>query len=84
MAGSDVAVSDGQAVGAADQQAADRRERLRVAEHGFALLRIGEELREPRHRRHELDADADECRAAQDQQLRQSDVANPAPNAEKA
>ena len=36
--------------------------------HALALLRIGEQLREPRDRRDELDADADERAAAPEQQ----------------
>ena len=52
-------------------QPADGREGLRVAEHRLAALRVGEELGQPGHRRHELDAHADERRAAEEQQHRE-------------
>jgi hypothetical protein len=56
-------------VGHGDQDAADRRERLGVAEDLLALVGVLEQLGEPRHGGDELDADADEHRAAQHQQL---------------
>ncbi len=61
-------VGDDQVVHAGDHQAADRAERLRVADHAFAHLRVGKQLRQPRHRGHELHADADERAAAPEQQ----------------
>ena len=54
-----------------DEQPAERRERLGVAEHALALLVLGKQLRQPRHRRDELHADADEDQAAEHEQLRQ-------------
>jgi hypothetical protein len=54
----------------AHQQSPERREGLGVAEHRLAPPGVREELREPRHRGHELDADADEGQAAQDEEHR--------------
>ena len=51
------------------QQAADRREGLGVAEHFLTLDLVGEKLGQPRHRSHELDADTDEDKAAEEQEL---------------
>ena len=62
------AVGDCDVVGAGDQQAADRRERLRVAEGLFTLPGVGEDLGDPRHRRHELDEHADVGGRAEEQQ----------------
>ena len=67
-----------------DQQPADRRERLRVAEHFLALLRFGEQLRQPRDRGDELDAHADEDEAAQAPAASGSRSTKPARNAETA
>ena len=61
----------GEHVHRADEQAAERRERLRVAEHFFALIAVGEQFRQPRHGGDEFHAHADEHEAAEHQQLRQ-------------
>ena len=50
------------------EQTAERRERLRVAEHFLAPLRFREQLGEPGHRRHEFDAHADEHETPKDEQ----------------
>ena len=57
-----------QPVDGRDHDAAERRKRLRVAEHFLAPLRLGEQLGEPRDCRDELDAHADEHEAAQHEQ----------------
>ena len=62
-------VGDGVVIRAGHHQAAERSERLRVADDRLAALRIGEELRQPRDRRDELDADADERADAPEEQL---------------
>ena len=59
---------DGEEVGARHHQAAHRREGLGPAQHGLPPPGFGEQLRQPRHRRHELDAHADEGRAAEEEQ----------------
>ena len=64
-----VGVADGEPVDPGHEQAAERGEGLRVAEHLLAARRIGEQLRQPRRAGDELDADADEDDAAQRQQL---------------
>ena len=61
-------VCHAKAVHRGHEQAANRRKRLRVAQHLLAPRRLGKELREPRHSRDELDADADEYQTAQEQQ----------------
>ena len=62
------AVGHRDVIGAGDHEAADRRERLRVAEGLFTLPGVGEDLRDPRDGRHELDEHADVGRRAEEQQ----------------
>ncbi len=57
-----------QAEGEGNEQPADRRERLRVAEHCFTLPGIGKQLRQPGDGSDEFHADADERGAAKDKQ----------------
>ena len=61
-------VRDRQEIGARDQDAADRRERLRVAQDGLAPFRVGKQLGQPGNGGDELDTDADEGGAAEEQQ----------------
>ena len=63
------AVRQAESIGQRDERAADGRERLRVAEHALALFRLVEQLREPRDGRDELDADADERGAPEEEEL---------------
>ena len=58
----------GEHVGRAHQQAAERREGLRPAEHPLPLLAVWKELGQPGDRRHKLHAHADEDQAAAEQQ----------------
>ena len=55
----------------AHEQPAKGRERLGITEHLLALIPVREQLRQPRHGGHELDAHADEHQATKHQQLRQ-------------
>ena len=79
-----VGVGHDQVVGAGHHQAAHRSERLRVADHRLALLRIGEELGEPRDRRDKLHAHADEHAAAPEEQLVRPWSSSPAASPEMA
>ena len=63
-----VGVGRDEGVRSGHHQPADRPEGLGVADHRLAALGIGEELGEPRHRRHELDAHADEGGDAEEEQ----------------
>ena len=64
-----LAVRDDQIVGAGHHQAAERCERLRVADDALPLLQVGdEELRQPRDGRDELDAHTHERAAAPEKQ----------------
>ena len=74
---------DGEEVGAGHHQAADRREGLGPAQHGLAPPGVGEQLGQPRHRGHELDAHADEGGAAEEEQ-QPAMGEKPAASAEKA
>ena len=66
-----VGVPSREHVGRAHEQATERREGLRPAEHPLPLLAVGKELSQPGHRRHELHAHADEHEAAEEEQDRQ-------------
>ena len=62
-----LSVRDDKEVDAGDQKAADRAERLGIAEDTFPLLRIGKQLGQPRDGGDKLHTDADERGAAKDQ-----------------
>ncbi len=67
-AGERCAIGAGEIIRGGHQNAAQRRKRLRVTQHGFALLRIGEQFGQPRDGGHEFHADADEAERAPHQQ----------------
>jgi len=66
--GKRLAIRDDQIVGAGHHEAAERGERLRIADDALPLLRLGEELRQPRDGRDELNAHAHERAAAPEKQ----------------
>jgi hypothetical protein len=61
-------VRDTESIGGRDHQPAERRKRLRIPEHAFALVWLREQLRQPGDGGDELDTDADEDETAKHEQ----------------